>query len=291
MLKVANSVINASQITGTLPVANGGTALTSFTSTGVVYASSASVLATGSVLTFDGTMLSATKARFGTYSGFGTESLQVAKANGTGVIGSAYQFAINSKTANNRAEMIMTDGATANAFISYAPSGTAASDRLSFELQGLNVLSLAGNGIVTMAGYGAGAATFSAAGVISSVSDENWKIKDGVPTNPDAMLKKLEPGYWYYNDEKKETFGTERQLGFYAQNVHQAIGEEAAPTPETYVSTDIDGAETTITKPWGYYDRSVLAVVVMSLKNALSTIEKQQTTINSLTARLTKAGF
>jgi hypothetical protein len=121
-------------------------------------------------------------------------------------------------------------------------------------------------GIVTMSAYGAGAATFSAAGVISSVSDETWKIKDGVPTDPDAMLKKLEPGYWYYNDEKKETFGHERQLGFYAQNVNAAIGAEAAPTPEQG-------------KPWGYYDRSVLAVTVMSLQKALATIE-------SLTARI-----
>jgi hypothetical protein len=41
-------------VTGTLPVANGGTNLTSFTSGGLVYASSSSVLATGSALTFDG---------------------------------------------------------------------------------------------------------------------------------------------------------------------------------------------------------------------------------------------
>jgi len=44
-------------VTGTLPVANGGTNLTSFTSGGVVYASSSSALATGSALTFDGTNL------------------------------------------------------------------------------------------------------------------------------------------------------------------------------------------------------------------------------------------
>ena len=44
-------------VTGTLPTANGGTNLTSFTSGGVVYASSTSVLATGSALTFDGTAL------------------------------------------------------------------------------------------------------------------------------------------------------------------------------------------------------------------------------------------
>jgi hypothetical protein len=125
------------------------------------------------------------------------------------------------------------------------------------------------SGIVTMNAYGAGAATFSASGVISSVSDETWKIKDGAPTNPDAMLQKLEAGYWFYNEEKAPVFGKERQLGFYAQNVHEAIGEEAAPTPE-------EG------KPWGYYDRSVLAVAVMSLKNALSTIEELKQRIATL---------
>jgi hypothetical protein len=135
-------------------------------------------------------------------------------------------------------------------------------------------------GIVTMSAYGAGAATFSAAGVISSVSDETWKTKDGVPANPDAMLQKLEPGYWFYNDEKKETFGADRQLGFYAQNVHEAIGEEAAPTPEKY--KDENGNNTDVSKPWGYYDRSVLAVTVMSLKNALSTIEELKQRITAL---------
>jgi hypothetical protein len=44
-------------VTGTLPVANGGTNLTSFTSGGVVYASSTSALATGSALTFNGSVL------------------------------------------------------------------------------------------------------------------------------------------------------------------------------------------------------------------------------------------
>jgi len=44
-------------VTGTLPTANGGTNLTSFTSGGVVYASSSSALATGSTLNFDGSGL------------------------------------------------------------------------------------------------------------------------------------------------------------------------------------------------------------------------------------------
>jgi hypothetical protein len=42
-------------VSGTLPVANGGTNLTSFTANGVMYASSTSALATGSSFVFDGT--------------------------------------------------------------------------------------------------------------------------------------------------------------------------------------------------------------------------------------------
>jgi len=47
-------------VTGTLPTANGGTNLTSFTSGGLVYASSSSALATSSALSFSGTELQST---------------------------------------------------------------------------------------------------------------------------------------------------------------------------------------------------------------------------------------
>jgi hypothetical protein len=52
-------------VTGTLPTANGGTNLTSFTSGGVVYASSSSALATGSGLTFNGTSLGVGSSSYG----------------------------------------------------------------------------------------------------------------------------------------------------------------------------------------------------------------------------------
>ena len=52
-------------VTGTLPTANGGTNLTSFTSGGVVYASSTSALATGSALTFNGTSLGIGSSSYG----------------------------------------------------------------------------------------------------------------------------------------------------------------------------------------------------------------------------------
>ena len=275
MLKVANSVINASQIAGTLPVANGGTGLTSYTANGVVYASGSTTLASGSALTFDGTNFSATGTTTVNSANSTAVALVVKGETGNGIrqrfVGQAasgqYNWQIGASiTAAGNFSIIpstVVDGTTFNTAV-----GT-------FTTAGLEVTgTLSATGAVTFSAYGAGTATFSAAGVISSVSDETWKRKDGVPTNPDAMLKKLEPGYWYYNEEKKETFGADRQLGFYAQNVNAAIGPEAAPEPE-------EG------KPWGYYDRSVLAVTVMSLQKALATIEKQQALIESLSARLT----
>jgi hypothetical protein len=60
-----SNVSLTSQVTGTLPTANGGTNLTSFTSGGVVYASSTSALATGSALTFDGTTATTPRLAFG----------------------------------------------------------------------------------------------------------------------------------------------------------------------------------------------------------------------------------
>jgi hypothetical protein len=57
-------------VSGTLPTANGGTNLTSFTANGVTYASSTSALATGSALTFDGTNL-ATTGSFNSINTFG----------------------------------------------------------------------------------------------------------------------------------------------------------------------------------------------------------------------------
>jgi hypothetical protein len=52
-------------VTGTLPTANGGTNLTSFTSGGVVYASSTSALATGSALTYNGTSFGVGSSDYG----------------------------------------------------------------------------------------------------------------------------------------------------------------------------------------------------------------------------------
>jgi hypothetical protein len=84
-------------VTGTLPTANGGTNLTSFTSGGVVYASSSSALATGSALTFDGTNLGVGGASAGA-------ALSVKKAKAT--------VQIESTTGTNAAYQAFTNTGT-----------------------------------------------------------------------------------------------------------------------------------------------------------------------------------
>jgi len=59
-LTPSTATTGAITVAGTLATANGGTNLTSFTSGGVVYASSSSALATGSALTFNGNALGVT---------------------------------------------------------------------------------------------------------------------------------------------------------------------------------------------------------------------------------------
>ena len=64
-------------VTGTLPVANGGTGLTSYTANGVIYANGSGALTSGSVLQFDGTALTTT-----TVQATGTQAYKTNSASG-----------------------------------------------------------------------------------------------------------------------------------------------------------------------------------------------------------------
>lgn len=75
---------NATNVTGTVAVANGGTGLTSYTANGVLYASGTGTLASGSGLTFDGTNLSVTGSFIGP---------------GTGLTGTATSLSIGGNAA------------------------------------------------------------------------------------------------------------------------------------------------------------------------------------------------
>jgi hypothetical protein len=78
-------------VSGTLPVANGGTNLTSFTSGGMVYASSTSALTTGTAILFDGSNLLMGRSTVGTATSGSTIRFG---ATGQGIATTVYGFPI-----------------------------------------------------------------------------------------------------------------------------------------------------------------------------------------------------
>ena len=119
----------ATQVTGTLGTTNGGTGLTSFTSGGVVYASSTSALATGSALTFDGTNLGlgVTPSAWTTYKAIEVGSLGCAFAAQSGTLdigNNSYYSSGNKYARTGTAALYEMSSAGGHAWYN-APSGTA----------------------------------------------------------------------------------------------------------------------------------------------------------------------
>jgi hypothetical protein len=106
-------------VTGTLPVANGGTGLTSYTANGVIYASGTGTLASGSALLFDGSNLGVSAA---------TSTISVTSTTGTNAVyqsfvntGGTYYTGIDSSTGG-------TFTGTAYSVFRYAPVGRVIQD-------------------------------------------------------------------------------------------------------------------------------------------------------------------
>ena len=112
----------------------------------------------------------------------------------------------------------------------------------------LHALSITSAGVVGMAYYGAGTATFSAAGVLSSSSDE--RMKKGIRNFTESNLDNLQPIYYKWNKKSGMEDGYE-YVGFSAQNVEKTIPEA--------VGRNKDGMKS-------LSDRAIIAVLVNSVK-------------------------
>jgi hypothetical protein len=102
-------------------------------------------------------------------------------------------------------------------------------------------------------------------GILSTVSDMNLKNEDGFIINALEKVLKLKPRYFHW--KKESGLPTDlRQLGFYAQEVNEALGEETSNTPKTE------------TDKWGIYDRGMIAFLTAA-------IQEQQLQIEELKAK------
>jgi hypothetical protein len=126
---------------------------------------------------------------------------------------------------------------------------------------GSNVLSFSG-GSATFSSLGTGSVT-ATAGTLSTTSDMSYKIDDGFIYSAIEKVLNLKPRYFYWN-EKSGLPKDVRQLGFYAQEVNEALGEEAANTPQNKNT------------PWGISDRSMIAMLtkaIQELKQEIDTLK------------------
>ena len=117
-------------------------------------------------------------------------------------------------------------------------------------------------GTATFGSLGTGTVS-ATSGTLSTTSDLNYKIEDGYIDSAIEKVLSLKPRYFYWN-EKSGLPTNIRQLGFYAQEVNQALGEEAANTPKN---------ENT---PWGISDRSIIAMLtkaIQELKQEIDTLK------------------
>jgi hypothetical protein len=117
-------------------------------------------------------------------------------------------------------------------------------------------------GAATFSSLGTGTVT-ATAGTLSTVSDMYYKIDDGFIDSAIEKVLSLKPRYFYWN-EKSGLPKDIRQLGFYAQEVNEALGEEAANTPQDKNT------------PWGISDRSIIAMLtkaIQELKQEIDTLK------------------
>ena len=113
--------------------------------------------------------------------------------------------------------------------------------------------------VVTINALGSGTVT-ATSGVLSAVSDMNLKIEDGFIDNALDKVMNLKPRYFNWKEESGLPTDI-RQLGFYAQEVNEALGEEVANSPKTE------------NENWGIYDRGIIAMLTKAIQELKAEID------------------
>ena len=240
-------------VTGTLPVANGGTNLTSFTNNGVLYASSTSSLATGSALTFDGT-------NFG-IGGSASQKLHVQNAGA--VIGLLQN---TSSSADARYRIQNTAGSSdwgVDATSTYFQDNnsrpflwfTAGFEQMRLTSTGLGIgttptqkLHVVGNARIT-AMNGIAAIGADANGVLqAAVSDMN--LKNTIENSPFGLneILLLNPVTFLYNDTDRKIDSDVKEIGFIAQDVFDIIPNAVSSTGMGDLQLDYRAITATLVK-------------------------------------------
>jgi len=169
---------------------------------------------------------------------YGQLDIQASGEAAINILGTSYSSIYFGDAANRIESAIVYDHST---------------NTLEFRRSGnVNALTLSPTGDANFSSLGTGTVT-ATAGTLSTVSDSYYKIDAGFINSALDKVMNLKPRYFYWND-KSGLPKDIKQLGFYAQEVNLALGEEAANTPKT---KDI---------PWGISDRSVIAMLTKAIQ-------------------------
>jgi len=280
-------------VSGTLPTANGGTGLSSFTANGVVYASSTSALTTGSALVFDGTNLGV-----GTASPAGKLHVVGATNNWTQVVAGSttstqsYGLRIQAGTTSADTSFLIRDATNATDYLTVTGNGNllvgvtsqVGSGRFCVKNDSTH------NGIVSQ---DAGTSNFLYLGIDSTaqqvfyvtpagnvrilsgatygtISDRKYKtnIVDATPKLQDLLKIKVRNYNLVNND-------SEKYIGWIAQEVEEVFPSMVFEDKDK----DQDGNDlNTITK--GVKESAFIPILVKA-------IQEQQALITTLTDRIT----
>lgn len=127
-------------------------------------------------------------------------------------------------------------------------------------------MSISSVGVVKITNLGTGTVS-ATAGVLSTTSDARLKDDDGCINDALTKVLQLKPRYFKWKtDNSLGLPSSVRQLGFFAQEVQSALGEEVVNTPA-------EGGY------YGIHDRSIIAMLVKA-------IQEQQVIIDLLDNRL-----
>ena len=112
--------------------------------------------------------------------------------------------------------------------------------------------------------YSNGTLSISSGQVVSS-SDKNLKIDDGAIESALPKVLGLNPRYFYWKEDSGIE-SKERQLGFYAQDIKEALGEEVANQNQN--------------GKWGIYDRGIIAMLTKAIQEQQAQIEELKSKLN-----------
>lgn len=178
--------------------------------------------------------------------------------NGTGRFSG--RLLVSHSTASNYGAVIYNTSASGEGLVIRGGSTSSHNSLIVQPYDGsVSLLSILATGAATFSSLGTGTVT-ATSGTLSTVSDMNLKIEDGFIDNALSKVMNLKPRYFKW--KKESGLPTDiRQLGFYAQEVNQALGEEAANTPND-------------NKSWGITDRSVIAMLTKAIQELKAEIDQ-----------------